>query len=359
MRKLYANSRARIAFKALALFACLLLAVVVVDPIRPLARLSIYNTLVPSRQRLPWGERPELAYSLTMGNYEAMFASHVIAQPKAADEFRVVLIGDSSTWGFLLKPEDTLTGLLNARGLQQSGKRVRFYNLGYPDFSLSKDGALLVGALRHQPDMIVWLVTLRSFPKSLQAHALVETLPRAWLTTAPEIGVAVEPPVRSLSSTRRELADLARLQLFGLAWAATGIDQHYPTDYTPVQRDLDADTTFGAFTAPSLPREQLMYGVFDGAQKRMGDVPLIVVNEPMLISSGANSALRYNFFYPRWAYDQYRVDLSDTLHTAGIRYLDYWDRVPQSEFTNSAVHVTPAGSRIVADQLARDLFAAP
>jgi hypothetical protein len=332
---------ARITVKGLALFGVVVLIAALTDPVRPLSRVTIYNTLVPGRQRLPWGERPELAFNVTVNNVDAMFASHEIARPKAADEFRVVLVGDSSTWGFLLKPEDTLSALLNAKQLRRNGKRVRVYNLGYPDFSLSKDGALLLRSLEHQPDLVIWLVTLRSFPKSLQKHALLD---------------AINPAAGDLAHKRRALADLLRLQLFGVAWAATGLDQHYPADYTPVQRDLDADQSFGAFAPPTLPRDDLSYGVFDSAQRRMGTIPLIVVNEPMLVSTGANSDVRYNFFYPRWAYDRYRLDLVETLQSAGIRHYDYWNLVPQIEFTNSAVHLTPAGSRMLADRLAADVF---
>ena len=52
------------------------------------------------------------------------------------------------------------------------------------------------------------------------------------------------------------------------------------------------------------------------------------VNEPILISNGLNSDIRYNFFYPRWAYDEYRLQLTE--HAAGRnwRYLDLWDLVP-------------------------------
>ena len=40
---------------------------------------------------------------------------------------------------------------------------------------------------------------------------------------------------------------------------------------------------------------------------------MLLVNEPMLISNGANSEIRYNFFYPRWAYDEYRSMLAEAL----------------------------------------------
>ncbi len=48
-----------------------------------------------------------------------MFASHEIsAGAKPADEFRVILIGDSSTWGFLLPADQTLAAYLNAQATE-------------------------------------------------------------------------------------------------------------------------------------------------------------------------------------------------------------------------------------------------
>jgi hypothetical protein len=99
-----------------------------------------------------------------------MFASHVIARPKAADEFRVVVIGDSGTWGWLLENKDTLAGQINAQNLTATadGKRVVAYNLGYPVMALTKDALILEEALKNQPDLIVWPVTLESFPRAKQ-----------------------------------------------------------------------------------------------------------------------------------------------------------------------------------------------
>ena len=73
-----------------------------------LGRLSLYNSLFPGRERLPYGEVRE-SYSLSLFDIEAMFQSHVISgTEKAADEYRVLLIGDSSVWGTLLKPSEML-----------------------------------------------------------------------------------------------------------------------------------------------------------------------------------------------------------------------------------------------------------
>ena len=62
---------------------------------------------------------------------------------KAPDEYRVLLIGDSSVWGTLLTPEQTLAGQLNANPITACGKTVHAYNLGYPTISLMKDLMIL------------------------------------------------------------------------------------------------------------------------------------------------------------------------------------------------------------------------
>ena len=77
----------------------------------------------------------------------------------------------------------------------------------------------------------------------------------------------------------------------------------------------------------------------------------ILVNEPMLISDGSNSDIRYNFFYPRWAYDAYRQQLAEHAASRHWNYIDLWDLVPASEFTNTAIHLTPAGERLLADKI--------
>lgn len=92
--------------------------------------------------------------------------SRLISQPKAADEFRVVLLEESGVWGWFLENEDTLAGQLNQIGLTTAdGQRIVVYNLGYPLMSLSKDLLLLQEALPHEPDLLLWLVTLQSFPQ--------------------------------------------------------------------------------------------------------------------------------------------------------------------------------------------------
>ncbi len=70
---------------------------------------------------------------------------------------------------------------------------------------------------------------------------------------------------------------------------------------------------------------------------------------------GENSDIRYNYFYPRWAYDQYRAELSTRTQQLAIPYLDAWDWIDPHEFTNSAIHLTPDGEQEFARMLAEEI----
>jgi hypothetical protein len=106
-----------------------------------------------------------------------------------------------------------------------------------------------------------------------------------------------------------------------------------------------------------LDESQLAFDVLSAGISAAGDVPVIVFNEPMLISTGENSDLRYNFFYPRWAYDQWRQSMTEKALENGWNYLDLWDLIPDaSYYTNSAIHLTPAGETILAERLGQAIL---
>jgi hypothetical protein len=348
--------------KGLLLFLVFDLLAVALPP--DLGKFSLYNRLFDGRLRFPFGEDPAHAYNLSLFDLDAMFASHIIADgPKPADEFRVILIGDSSTWGTLLRPEETLAGQLDAAHLTTcDGRLVRVYNLGYPTVSLTKDLMVLDYALRYAPDLIIWPLTLEAFPYDKQLSSPIvannaarvdDLIERYGLSLDPTDPALVRPTVwdRTLIGQRRALADLIRLQLYGVLWSATGIDQTYPTDYTPAQTDFDTDITFHGQTGPELDETQLAFDVFHAVLAAAGDVPVLIVNEPMLISQGQNSDLRYNFFYPRWAYDDWRQMMQARAASEGWNYLDLWNLVSADQFTNSAIHLTPVGETLLAEQV--------
>lgn len=357
-----------VVLKALALFVVFNLLWLLVDP-AALGRLSFYNSLLRGRERFPYGENSSESYNLSLDNVDAMFASHRIsAAAKPADEFRVIVIGDSSTWGTLLRPSETLSGQLDAAALTTAaGKHVRFYNLGYPTLSLTKDLMILQEALHYQPDLILWPVTLESFPRDRQLDSpisannlkRIRALQQQYALSL-NLPAETRSPIeqvfsRTLIGQRRDLADLLRLQLYGVMESATGIDQAYPTEYPPAARDLEPDTAFNGWAGPHLDPDLLSWDVLAAGIQAAGDVPVIIINEPVLVSSGKNSNLRYNFYYPRWAYDDYRTLLTDQAAANGWHYLDLWNCIPQQHFTNTAIHLDPAGVKLEMQELVLQL----
>lgn len=344
----------RVVIKALLLFlAANLLLGLWVEP--GFGRVSAYNGLFPGRPRFPFGESPREAYNFSLFDLQAMFAAHEVSAAAGA-EYRVFLLGDSSVWGTLLRPEETLAGQLNRLGLAAAdGRPLRFYNLGYPTISLTKDLLLLDRSLAYQPDLVVWLVTLEAFPRGKQLSVpLVENNPGPTAGLLARYGLdlpgAPAQPTffeRTLIGRRKALADLLRLQVYGLAWAATGVDQAYPLDYPRAQVDLEADPYFHG--KETLAQADLALEVLSAGQSALGGTPLLLINEPILVSAGENSAVRYNFYYPRGAYDAYRQYLSGFTQAQGMAYIDAWDLVPQAEFTNSAIHLDQRGTARLAE----------
>jgi hypothetical protein len=343
--------------KATLLFVLFNVAFLFIDNI-PIGNFSLYNLVFPGRQRFPFGETRE-SYNLSLFNLDAMFASHILAgTEKTPDEYRVLLIGDSSVWGTLLTPEQTLAGQLNRNAITACDKTVRAYNLGYPTISLMKDLMILQEAKGYQPDMVIWLTTLEAFPndKQLTSPIVANNAQRVrQLITSYQLPLNPSNPDlvylstwdQTLVSQRRSIADLLRLQIYGALWAATGIDQVYPEDYERAQTDLEANEDFHGLTSL---QDALAFDVLNAG---MAIAPnTILVNEPMLISDRLNSDIRYNFFYPRWAYDEYRYQLAEHAAERNWRYLDLWDLVPAREFTNSAIHLTPAGETLLAKTIA-------
>ncbi len=218
-------------------------------------------------------------------------------------------------------------------------------------------------SLEYEPDLIVWMLTLESFPQDKQ---LTVPLVQNNATRVDELvsvyGLDAAPNSDALNRTelwdttlvgrRRALADWYRLQVYGVMWSITAVDQIYPDTYTPAQTDFEADERFHEIAAADFAESQWAFNALDVGFQLAGDTPLILVNEPILISNGENSDIRYNFFYPRWAYDQYRLLMQEKSAANGWSYYDFWDVVPMSEFTNSAVHLTAAGEAILVDRVA-------
>ena len=343
--------------KGTILFLVINFAFTAIDPSKTLSHLSFYNIIFPGRKRLPYGEIPGKDYNLNIYSFEAMFESHEItAGKKPKDEYRVILIGDSATWGYLLPANQTLANYMTSLNIETKDNRyVKCYNLGYPVMSLLKDLVILQYALNYDPDLIIWSVTLESFPLSKQIYppilqhnpSQVKKILNQYQITIPEKDQVFYTPSiwdKTLIGQRRNLADLARLQFFGFLWAATGIDHNIPTDYALRMDDLTGDQTYYDFEPPTLALNDLALDTLKAGMQNNFEIPIMLVNEPIFLSQGENSNFRYNFYYPRWAYDSYRQILSDLCHSEDWNCLDLWDAISPLEFTNTAIHMTPSGT---------------
>ena len=186
---------------------------------------------------------------------------------------------------------------------------MRAFNLGYPSMSLAKDLMILSLVTRYQPDLIVWAFTLESFPRSRQlASPLVANSPTVMRTLINQhsLKLNVDDPQfvnvswwdKTIIGQRRPLADLFRLQMYGVMWTATGIDQYYPEKYQLRADDLQSDVEFYGLKPPRLNENDLALDVLNAGVAAVGGTPgpVVFVNEPIFISAGKNSDARYNFF---------------------------------------------------------------
>lgn len=357
----------RVIIKGLLLFALCNVIFAVMRPLELIASYSVYGWLVPYRTRLPYGEKPERAYNVSVDSVPMMFATHEIRRPKAADEWRVLVLGDSGVWGWYLPADETLVHTLNSLNLSHDGKRLVFYNLAYPVSSLVKDLLILDEALHYQPDTVLWLVSLTGNQSDRRYEVpLIQNNVERIERLVQDYGLNVNPQderfVRLnwrgqlLLNRRADIANWLRLQSYGITWAATRLDQDIPTNFELLMTNYEADYLW--YTYPNeavLSSNDFSFDVLETGFARVGEVELIVINEPIYISTGQNSAIRYNSFYPRWAYDQYRQAFADFAESRSWRYLDLWDAVPAEDFTNTPLHYSAAGALALAETIARQL----
>jgi lysophospholipase L1-like esterase len=350
--------------KGLFLFGLANILFAILQPLPFFGNISAYNLLFPGRKRLPYSDNPDNSYNLTLLQLNAMFASHEIhAGSKNPDEFRIIVLGDSATWGFLLKPDETLSGQLNFLNIiMPDGRKAHAYNLGYPGLSVTKDLLVLSNAMQFQPDMIIWMVTLESFPNNKQLSSpLIQHNPNQLKKIITQFNLDinlndasfVNPSFwqNTIIGQRKVLANMIRLQFYGVMWAATGIDQYIPPEYTPAMEDLQPDLDFEKLKPPHLNTSQMAFPVIVAGLEMSNTIPLLVVNEPIFVSRGENSDIRYNFYYPRWAYDDYRQLLDDFCQEYNIPFLDLWNSIDPEQFTNTAIHMNPDGTAQTARKL--------
>ena len=348
----------RVILKAFGLFVLVNLVYALIQP--PVSRISAYTLLFPGRDRLPFGEVHN-PYVVSIDNIDAMFASHAIAAEKKPDEIRVAVIGDSSVWGENLRLHETLTGQWNQLDLQCGAKSLHVYNLGYPHPSAVKDLMFLKKLTEYHPDVIVWLITLNTLSSMRVNPVLVENRDLAlallddYALEFSETDALIQTEKNLYEKTiigrRSFLARLIKLQALGWVWSATGRDVEHIAELVSMSDDVSDDLEYRRLPVGSDLRTIMLVDALAAGHAIVGEIPLVLVNEPIFAASGLNADVRYNETYPRWAYDQYRDVIAGEARENKWEYLDLWDFVPGKYFTDTPLHLNAEGEHLLAERI--------
>lgn len=344
-----------VAVKGIALFIVIEFVLVSAGP--RLDWVSVYALTGQKRERFPVSTLAPIDGALDVGNLPAMFASHVVSNPKSPDEFRIMVFGDSATWGTQDRADQMMPAQLNDLNLTCAGRKIRVYNLSFPRSSASKDLMIMDYAKAFRPDMFIWLITWYTLmPKTRVDHVLITQNPEEFYTLARRFdflpkGYPAPTWLDDVLSRNRSLFRVARYQVYSLVQGATGTDQ-LPGPPIDVPGQLTSDTTFEGMKPPTLRAGQVSLDQVADAYQLAGSTPMILVNEPMQVVSGTpNSDVRYNGYYPRWVYDQYRQYVQQAASQNGWNYLDLWNAFPASYFGDTPLHLDALGQRMLAQTL--------
>jgi hypothetical protein len=247
-----------------------------------------------------------------------------------------------------------------------NGKTLHLYNLGYPHPSAVKDVMFLKKATEYDPDVIVWLITLNTLssmrinPVLTENRDLALDLLDEYRLPFSEIDVLRSSEkdfyARTILGQRSFLARLIKLQALGWLWSATGRDVERIPEPVTIPEDIESnDPEYRRLPVDSDLRSIMLVEALAAGHAIAGDTPLILVNEPIFIATGLNSDVRYNNFYPRWAYDRYRDVISAEALEHNWKYLDLWDSIPGRYFTDTPLHLNAAGERLLAERLQMDV----
>ncbi len=352
----------RILVKAACLFVLINILYTFIAP--QVSKISAYNAIFPGRTRLPFGVKGD-PYSVTVDDVDIMFASHLISAPKQSNEYRVVLLGDSSVWGEGLSAQDVISEQWNKLNIQCGNKIIRTYDLGYPHPSLMKDLVILDKAMEYKPDLVIWFVTLNTL-MSQRTNPFVDANQErvAKLLKTYDISfnegdtfIQTEPSFyeKTLIGQRSSLARQIKLQTLGLIWTASGQDSNILSPDKLPDLNVENDLNFHGMDPSKDFTRKLWFDAIRAGNDIAQTVPVLIVNEPIFISSGVNSSVRYNSLYPRWAYDQYRNIIATQAQNAGWNYLDVWNGAPPQYFSDATLHLTASGEQILIQQINPDL----
>lgn len=361
----------RVLGKGLVIFFILNLIIALANP--PMRLFVLFNNgIFPGYQRLPvlWTPDRHLNNSQFfersfIDKIDLMLAAHVISsKPKGANEYRVLIYGDSSVWGTALFPNETLAGQLNSMNLTTcDGKKIVSYNLGYPSNAALKDLVIMDQTRKYQPDISIWLFSMLAFTQARQIVPFVEANPiysrniinkynlKIDTSTLPQTTQSVWE--KSIIGKRQEFHLLVNLYASRIITAAIGTDD----PRTESEREIILTDTptksmdfYGIVPSDNLG-VKLALDTLPAADK-ITDGKIIYVNEPIYTVVPTGDQVGYNSAFPVWAYDKYRSLLADMAEKNHWQFYDYWDLLKSADnFSTSIFHLRPAAEAVLAEKM--------
>jgi hypothetical protein len=314
----------------------------VVNPFQNGGLPTVYNSVIPGRLRVAW-TNTDSAYVVNELKISRLLADLTVARPKAADEFRVIVLGSSETWGYFNRAQDTWPVVLdNMHIATPEGKSVRVYNLAFPLPDSLKDIMLIQYAIDHnfQPDLIIWAVNALTFNPLARFHDLALANPDLALAVADRYGLdnlpledireAAASPVwqrQNFFAERDNVAYWLMNQMFGFVWATTQVDYPFP-DPIPHR------TEFGGTLEWENKRPDTIEALAQLAHSY--DIPLLVLSTPVNYSA-----------------ENFKTWLASEATALRIPLLNCEKLLPIKDFTNTNLHMTAQGHVRLAEQVLR------
>src|SRR5260221_9458331 len=345
----------RIALKALVIVLVADVLFIIFRPFDSISSYSVYGHFLPLRKRITVPARDEQSQ---LGKLETLLHAHEISQPKAADEFRVVVLGDSGINGWGVPDEQTISGYLTALGQNIRSRKGHAYNLAYIGPNVTRDFLIADAALAYQPDLILWFVTEDGFLNKTPDRLLEFNQPRLTQLTAQfqlsDLNARLYGHYqdvwwqRSLLAQRGDIYQWITFQTSALARADFlsvdfGAMQKNPAQQ--YQLDDGQPTQLQMPSASWLPLTAL---------GQLTNVPVLIVNEPIYSVSEPSSM--YDALYDRSLYDKYRGVLASFCADNRLWCLDLWNSLPQMDFSDTPLHHTPMGNQTIASLVAREII---
>jgi hypothetical protein len=285
-------------------------------------------------------------------------------------EIRVVLAGNSSVYGFPLPVKKTFGHLVN-RDFAHRGVPAHLFNLGFAATYQLKDALVIHEALRYDPDVILYPVTLAEF------HHVAPVLLRhvhqffdSNIAALAALVVDLPPGLEEVLTRYRVVLEVHRSLLGWLDHLKESgeflrrVVQRHARSLAPRVNPPSAPVqSVGRQTTYDCPARMADFSQeFSGWQswnilayleyvRNTRGVDVMVVNWPVAHEPVGDC---YNVRYPAAAFAEYNTWLREETAARGLRYVDLHDLLPPRAFLDS-LHVGPSGHRQIADRLATAL----